>query len=79
MNPATSSGPASGRDVSDVPTGNPGPRIGALCTGYGGLDLAVEMVLGGPAAAGLLVAALAALTPALRLRRLPISALLTEE
>jgi DNA (cytosine-5)-methyltransferase 1 len=24
-----------------------GPRIGSLCTGYGGLDLAVEMVLGG--------------------------------
>ncbi|MGI5215117.1 DNA cytosine methyltransferase [Plantactinospora sp. CA-290183] len=23
------------------------PRIGSLCTGYGGLDLAVEMVLGG--------------------------------
>ncbi|SCL56302.1 DNA cytosine methyltransferase [Micromonospora chersina] len=25
----------------------PGPRIGSLCTGYGGLDLAVELVLGG--------------------------------
>lgn len=24
-----------------------GPRIGSLCTGYGGLDLAVERVLGG--------------------------------
>jgi DNA (cytosine-5)-methyltransferase 1 len=24
-----------------------GPRIGSLCTGYGGLDLAVELVLGG--------------------------------
>jgi DNA (cytosine-5)-methyltransferase 1 len=24
-----------------------GPRIGSLCTGYGGLDLAVEAVLGG--------------------------------
>ena len=24
-----------------------GPRIGSLCTGYGGLDLAVEWVLGG--------------------------------
>jgi DNA (cytosine-5)-methyltransferase 1 len=23
------------------------PRIGSLCTGYGGLDLAVELVLGG--------------------------------
>ena len=33
--------------MSDVPTGNPGPHIGSLCTGYGGLDLAVEMVLGG--------------------------------
>jgi DNA (cytosine-5)-methyltransferase 1 len=33
--------------VSDVATGNPGLRIGSLCTGYGGLDLAVEMVLGG--------------------------------
>jgi DNA (cytosine-5)-methyltransferase 1 len=30
--------------VSDLPTG---PRIGSLCTGYGGLDLAVELVLGG--------------------------------
>ncbi|WP_319461477.1 DNA cytosine methyltransferase [Micromonospora sp. RTP1Z1] len=25
----------------------PGPRIGSLCTGYGGLDLAIELVLGG--------------------------------
>ena len=25
----------------------PGPRIGSLCSGYGGLDLAVELVLGG--------------------------------
>ncbi len=25
----------------------PGPRIGSLCTGYGGLDMAVELVLGG--------------------------------
>jgi DNA (cytosine-5)-methyltransferase 1 len=24
-----------------------GPRIGSLCTGYGGLDMAVELVLGG--------------------------------
>ncbi|MDH6462715.1 hypothetical protein M2302_002895 [Micromonospora sp. A200] len=24
-----------------------GPLIGSLCTGYGGLDLAVELVLGG--------------------------------
>ncbi|SCL20515.1 C-5 cytosine-specific DNA methylase [Micromonospora pallida] len=24
-----------------------GPRIGSLCSGYGGLDLAVELVLGG--------------------------------
>jgi DNA (cytosine-5)-methyltransferase 1 len=30
--------------VNDFPTG---PRIGSLCTGYGGLDLAVELVLGG--------------------------------
>ncbi|MEU6204146.1 DNA cytosine methyltransferase [Micromonospora musae] len=28
-------------------TTNPPPRIGSLCTGYGGLDLAVELVLGG--------------------------------
>ena len=31
-------------------TGSPsttGPRIGSLCSGYGGLDLAVELVLGG--------------------------------
>ena len=26
---------------------DPGPLIGSLCTGYGGLDLAVELVLGG--------------------------------
>ncbi|WP_435585909.1 DNA cytosine methyltransferase [Micromonospora aurantiaca (nom. illeg.)] len=25
----------------------PAPRIGSLCTGYGGLDMAVELVLGG--------------------------------
>lgn len=31
--------------VGDHPS--PEPRIGSLCTGYGGLDLAVEMVLGG--------------------------------
>ncbi len=31
--------------MSDLLT--PGPRIGSLCTGYGGLDLAVELVLGG--------------------------------
>ncbi|MGC5022848.1 DNA cytosine methyltransferase [Micromonospora sp. DT47] len=30
--------------MNDRPTG---PRIGSLCTGYGGLDLAVELVLGG--------------------------------
>ncbi|MEV0611639.1 hypothetical protein AB0I61_35410 [Polymorphospora rubra] len=24
-----------------------GPRIGSVCTGYGGLDLAVELVFGG--------------------------------
>jgi hypothetical protein len=30
--------------VNAVP---PGPRIGSLCTGYGGLDLAVEVVCGG--------------------------------
>jgi DNA (cytosine-5)-methyltransferase 1 len=30
--------------VSDLPYR---PRIGSLCTGYGGLDLAVELVLGG--------------------------------
>jgi site-specific DNA-cytosine methylase len=37
--------------VSDrrVPQPRPGnrPRVGSLCTGYGGLDLAVELVLGG--------------------------------
>ena len=33
--------------MSDHP---PGPRIGSLCTGYGGLDLAVELVLGGQVA-----------------------------
>jgi DNA (cytosine-5)-methyltransferase 1 len=31
--------------VSDLPAR--APRIGSLCTGYGGLDLAVELVLGG--------------------------------
>ncbi|WP_432832978.1 DNA cytosine methyltransferase [Dactylosporangium sp. CA-092794] len=32
-----------------VPQPGPGhgPRVGSLCTGYGGLDLAVELVLGG--------------------------------
>jgi DNA (cytosine-5)-methyltransferase 1 len=32
-----------------VPQTGPGngPRVGSLCTGYGGLDLAVELVLGG--------------------------------
>ncbi len=29
------------------------PRIGSVCTGYGGLDLAVELVLGGRATAGI--------------------------
>src|SRR5206468_2797104 len=29
------------------PGSGDGPRIGSLCTGYGGLDLAVELVLGG--------------------------------
>jgi DNA (cytosine-5)-methyltransferase 1 len=35
--------------VSEPPAPQPGngPRIGSLCTGYGGLDLAVELVLGG--------------------------------
>jgi DNA (cytosine-5)-methyltransferase 1 len=37
--------------VSDRPVPQPGPgngpRVGSLCTGYGGLDLAVELVLGG--------------------------------
>jgi DNA (cytosine-5)-methyltransferase 1 len=28
-------------------TPSDGPRVGSLCTGYGGLDLAVELVLGG--------------------------------
>jgi DNA (cytosine-5)-methyltransferase 1 len=32
-------------DPTDRPTA--GPRIGSLCTGFGGLDLAVELVLGG--------------------------------
>jgi hypothetical protein len=27
--------------------GRTGPRIGSLCTGYGGLDLAVQRVFGG--------------------------------
>lgn len=31
--------------MSGAPT--TGPRIGSLCSGYGGLDLAVELVLGG--------------------------------
>jgi DNA (cytosine-5)-methyltransferase 1 len=31
--------------VNDHPP--PGPRVGSLCTGYGGLDVAVELVLGG--------------------------------
>ncbi|MFG1888076.1 DNA cytosine methyltransferase [Micromonospora sp. NPDC049051] len=26
---------------------SPGPRIGSVCSGYGGLDMAVELVLGG--------------------------------
>ena len=41
--------------MSDRPAPQPGsrhrppagPRVGSLCTGYGGLDLAVELVLGG--------------------------------
>jgi DNA (cytosine-5)-methyltransferase 1 len=37
--------------VSDAavlqPGSGNGTRIGSLCTGYGGLDLAVELVLGG--------------------------------
>ena len=32
--------------MSDLPT-HRRLRIGSLCTGYGGLDLAVELVLGG--------------------------------
>jgi DNA (cytosine-5)-methyltransferase 1 len=36
----------SGRRVPQPGPGN-GPRVGSLCTGYGGLDLAVELVLGG--------------------------------
>ncbi|MEV6523136.1 DNA cytosine methyltransferase [Longispora sp. NPDC051575] len=28
-------------------TSAPGPRVGSLCSGFGGLDLAVEVVLGG--------------------------------
>jgi DNA (cytosine-5)-methyltransferase 1 len=35
-------------DVYGAPAGR--PRIGSLCTGYGGLDLAVELVLGGQVA-----------------------------
>ncbi|MDG4795069.1 DNA cytosine methyltransferase [Micromonospora sp. WMMD1082] len=33
--------------MSALPAPPAGPRIGSLCSGYGGLDLAVEMVLGG--------------------------------
>lgn len=36
--------------MATTPRPNPGreaPRVGSLCTGYGGLDLAVEAVLGG--------------------------------
>ncbi|WP_217705948.1 DNA cytosine methyltransferase [Verrucosispora sp. NA02020] len=33
--------------MSDLPAPHAGPRIGSLCSGYGGLDLAVELVLGG--------------------------------
>jgi DNA (cytosine-5)-methyltransferase 1 len=36
----------SGRRVPQ-PAPRRGPRVGSLCTGYGGLDLAVELVLGG--------------------------------
>ncbi|GAB3852425.1 DNA cytosine methyltransferase [Dactylosporangium cerinum] len=46
-------GNPSGRHTAAGNPGGPdghhssGPRIGSLCTGYGGLDLAVEWVLGG--------------------------------
>ncbi|BCJ65692.1 DNA cytosine methyltransferase [Polymorphospora rubra] len=33
--------------MSERPAPQAGPRIGSLCSGYGGLDLAVELVLGG--------------------------------
>ena len=32
---------------ADLPNPTNRPRIGSLCTGFGGLDLAVELVLGG--------------------------------
>ncbi|MER7276653.1 DNA cytosine methyltransferase [Dactylosporangium sp. NPDC000244] len=36
-----------GAPASTNGAGGNGPRIGSLCTGYGGLDLAAEFVLGG--------------------------------
>ncbi|WP_262391508.1 DNA cytosine methyltransferase [Nocardiopsis sp. CNR-923] len=32
--------------MPDQPPPQPPPRLGSLCTGYGGLDLAVETILG---------------------------------
>ncbi|MFG2045324.1 DNA cytosine methyltransferase [Dactylosporangium sp. NPDC048998] len=45
-------GTTPGRHTAPRTPGGPvehraGPRVGSLCTGYGGLDLAVEWVLGG--------------------------------
>ncbi|WP_327007677.1 DNA cytosine methyltransferase [Dactylosporangium sp. NBC_01737] len=40
-------GTRSGRHTAPGQSGGGVPRIGSLCTGYGGLDLAVEWVLGG--------------------------------
>jgi DNA (cytosine-5)-methyltransferase 1 len=33
--------------LDPLPSDRHRPRVGSLCTGYGGLDLAVEAVLGG--------------------------------